>query len=101
EIGRGENRHVRHRFFAMVDRSNLRQITTNSGSTAVTTPGTVTITPNAMSGVTDGVPWKIQVGTMLQADSGNNEENIVVTAVTATTFTATFTKTHNLGFSLI
>jgi hypothetical protein len=61
EIGRAENRHVRHRMFAIVDRSDLRVFATRS-TTAVAAPGLAVVTPTAMSGTANGVPWAIRGG---------------------------------------
>ena len=58
-------------------------------------PGTRTFTPVAMSGTINGVAWSIQLGTVLSLDSSTNQENVVVSAVAATTFTCVTTKTHN------
>lgn len=52
------------------------------------------VTPSAMSGTIGGVAWSIQVGSVLVIDSGANKEVVLVTAITATTFTAIFTKNH-------
>src|SRR5262249_50750091 len=38
EIGRAENRHIRHRFFAVVDRSGLELFRTTSTNTAIIGP---------------------------------------------------------------
>ena len=57
--------------------------------------GTRTFTPAAMSGVLNGVAWSIQAGSVLVLDSGANAEAVLVTAVTATTFSCTTTKAHN------
>jgi outer membrane protein OmpA-like peptidoglycan-associated protein/peptidoglycan hydrolase-like protein with peptidoglycan-binding domain len=57
--------------------------------------GAATLTPAAMSGVTGGVRWTIKVGSSLNLDSGDNQETVLVTAVTATTFNAVLTKAHN------
>jgi Flp pilus assembly protein TadG len=54
-------------------------------TTNVSSTGSATITPSDMSG--------IAVGTVLWVDAANSEK-VTVTDVTATTFTATFTKTH-------
>ena len=54
-------------------------------TTNVSSTGSATITPGSMSG--------ISVGTELWVDAANSEK-VEVTAVTSTTFTATFTKTH-------
>lgn len=61
---------------------------------AATTAGTRTVTPSAMSGTTGGVPWSIQVGSILTVDTGTNKENVWVSAVTSTTFTAVFALSH-------
>ena len=52
-----------------------------------------TVTPGSMAG--------IQVGTLLLVDTGTNQESVVVTATTATTFTATFTDSHNAGTTIL
>lgn len=57
--------------------------------------GTRTFTPAAMSGVLNGVAWAIQAGSVLVLDSGANAEAVLVTAVTATTFSCVTTKAHN------
>jgi hypothetical protein len=72
-----------------------------TSTAAVSGPGLMPVTLNALSGTTtDGEPWSIQAGSVLRVDSGNSEETVVVTGVTATppTFTANFTKPHNVGF---
>lgn len=50
-------------------------------------PGNVTFTPASMT--------NIQVGTVLLVDTGGAQESVVVTAVTATTFSAITTQAHN------
>lgn len=57
--------------------------------------GVATLTPRAMLGNVNGVRFSIKVGSSLTIDTGDNQEVIVVTAVTATTFTAVLTKAHN------
>lgn len=57
--------------------------------------GVRTFTPAAMSGSLNGVAWSIQVGGTLLLDTGANQEQVLVTATTATTFTCTTTKAHN------
>lgn len=57
--------------------------------------GARTYTPAAMSGTIGGVPWSIQAQSVLVVDAGVNKETVVVTAVTATTFTAVFANAHN------
>ena len=65
------------------------------------TAGTRTFTPVAMSGTVQGVAWSIQVGTVLSLDTGANQEYVIVTATTSTTFTCVTTKTHTATFSII
>lgn len=57
--------------------------------------GTRTFTPVAMSGTLQGVAWSIQVGGVLVLDTGASAETVLVTAVTATTFTCVTAKAHN------
>ena len=54
--------------------------------TAVTAPGTVTVTPASMS--------RIGAGVVSTVDTGANMESVTWTAVTPTTATATFQKAH-------
>ena len=56
--------------------------------------GAQVVTPGAMSGKVGGVPWSIQVGSILNIDIGASQEYVFVSAVTGTTFTATFAKSH-------
>src|SRR5262249_17934946 len=102
EIGRAENRHTRHRLFAVVDRTNLTVFRTASKTAVFLPPGQTTVTavvkPAQMSGVSgNGMPWQIQPGSIVTLDAGTREETVVVTAVTPTTFTATFTQSHPVG----
>jgi hypothetical protein len=110
ELGRDQNRHIRHRFFAIVDRSNLGPFSTTS-KVAVTDLGEQTIAVGAISGTSNGIPWSIDVGSQLVASPGTASEieTITVTGVTPATvgppampatITATFTRTHHLGFTL-
>lgn len=62
-------------------------------STAVSSAGSVTITPSAMT--------NIFVGTQLLVDTGASAETVVVTAVTSTTFTATFANTHSSTWNVV
>jgi hypothetical protein len=113
ELNRSENRHVRHRLFALVDRTNLSAYSTTSQGVAFAatppTPGQtppapqqVTVTLGAVSGVDPrtGRQWQIQPGSVLVFDPNDpngNEETVTVTAVGAGTITANFTKSHPAG----
>jgi hypothetical protein len=106
ELGRAENRHVRHRMFAVVDRTNLMVFSTRS-ETPVTVPAgqprvTASVRPAQMTGTgRNGRPWGIRAGSTLVVEpGGGNEETVVVEATTPTTFTATFTKPHPEGFTV-
>lgn len=72
--------------------------TTSPGAVAV---GVQVVTPVAMSALTaTGVRWTIRVGTRLTIDTGATQEQVVVTAATAATFTANFTQAHGAGFRI-
>src|SRR5262249_49025727 len=61
-----------------------------------------TITPAAMSGSFNGVPWSIQPGTPIIYESGGaNQENVLVVSVTPTSFTAIFQKSHAAGVAML
>jgi hypothetical protein len=64
-----------------------------STSTAVASAGVATITPSSMT--------NIVVGASLVVDSGASQETVVVTATTATTFTATFANTHSSTWNIV
>lgn len=64
---------------------------TNSGSSVVSGAGSVTVTPVSMTNITLNAFLDIEPGTA-------NYESVQVTAVTSTTFTATFTLAHTAGF---
>jgi hypothetical protein len=100
ELGSATRTNVRPRLFAVVDRSRLSAFATTS-TTAVAAPGRAEVSPAAMTSTgAAGRPWGIGVGSVLTVDQGNAEETVVVTAVTATTFTATFTRRHRAGFRI-
>jgi hypothetical protein len=107
EIGLDLAQNVRHHMFAVVDRTALTAVTASTPSTtsgtAVSSPGSQTITPNGITSVTttpiaslNGNGWSIQAGTILMVDTSPNQETVVVTAVDTTNqnFTAKFNKTH-------
>lgn len=58
----------------------------NSSVAASISTGSQVVTPASMAG--------IKVGSQVLVDTGTNQETVVVTATTSTTFTATFAKSH-------
>jgi len=112
ELGRAESRHVRHRMFAIVDRSQLMQIFPALGhrpvasATPIPTPGPVTVVPSAVSDVSGTTMWSIRPGTVLHVrgptpSGAIGEESVVVTAAGPRWFTATFTETYPRGLTSI
>jgi hypothetical protein len=116
EVGRAENRHIRHRMFAIVDRSNLTVNPFDSaspgappiyvtGQNGVTTPGAATaVAVASLSGTYEDLPWLIQPGASLLVDTGPNQEMVQVSAVSAgpvPSFTALYQKAHAAGFPIV
>lgn len=64
-----------------------------TSTTTVSAPGSVVITPNSMTNITTGKQLVVEW-------DDSHAETVVVTATTSTTFTATFTQTHNAGFKI-
>jgi hypothetical protein len=111
EIGRDQGRHVRHRFFAIVDRSNLQLWETFSqNANPITLPappaqqlvtGVITIDPTQIQGFASGV---LQVGMPLYIDVGQNQEKVIVTKIAQNAnpalqdLTVIFTKNHAARF---
>jgi hypothetical protein len=113
EIGRSENRQVRHRMFAIIDRSVLTMSPSNPrgpgprpfflNTDSAVAPGTgVLLNMPALSGMYDDYPFAINVNDRLTIDVGPNQEVITVTSINpaANTLTATFTKRHASGVPL-
>jgi hypothetical protein len=113
EIGRSQNRHIRHRFFAIVDRSGLQLFAPAAAKALVmasTTPQKMTIaTP--LSGIIGTAAVQFQPGMLLEIDTGTANAEVVavmpasavapvVAAPTASTFTAVFTKNHAVNASI-
>ena len=100
ELNRAENKHIRHRMFAIIDRTALLSCFTTTAPASITATGTATVTPAAMSGTANtatGVSqsWSIQPGMILQVSGVGTTEQVVVKSVTGTTFTADFANTHS------
>jgi hypothetical protein len=108
EIGKSEGRNIRHRMFAIVDRTNLAAIQTslNSGSSiSVTDPDTnggqgfnrltlSTIMPTSGTDSRTGKSWSLQTGLTLSVEPGtDNEENVVVLS-DGTNLVGEFRKSH-------
>jgi hypothetical protein len=88
EIGLAQHQNIRHRFFAIIDRSNLRDPSLSppvflKGNSAVNTPTglgplpypnpaapSATVSVDALSGTYEGTNWQIGVGTQLVVDVG-------------------------------
>lgn len=62
-------------------------------SSLVSATGSQTVTPASMTGIVVGISLHFAAG-------GGSAEDVVVTGVTATTFTATFTSTHTAGTAI-
>ncbi|HEY7329540.1 MAG TPA: hypothetical protein VH592_18015 [Gemmataceae bacterium] len=106
EIDRDESRQRRHRMFAVVDRTSLKLFEVPSTTEVILPPGSASVlasvTPGSMAGTTNtGRPWSIRAGSLLTVDSGNNQETVRVTAITPTSFTAVFTRSHASGFRIV
>jgi hypothetical protein len=83
EINKVENRQIRHRLFALVDRSQMtlhQQTLANSTGSTVWTPGNpVTFTLGTGPDPRSGRTWNPPAGTLLTLDEGQaNEETIRV-----------------------
>jgi hypothetical protein len=112
EIQSGDGHPLRHHFFALVDRSDLPRVFPVVGQAPVTsaTPvsvaGPAVVAPTQMGGVCGAYQWNIRPGVVLQVTGPDPtgalaSEKVVVTATTATTFTAVFGRAYPSGFTSI
>jgi hypothetical protein len=104
EIGRSQNRHVRHRFFAIVDRSGLQMF--NTQSTGGVAAGAGNSMPVAAMGgqLPNGQTWAIQPGMVLEINDLANpaaNEVVVVKGVGVNNFSADFAFGHGAGVQVI
>jgi hypothetical protein len=119
EVGRAEGRHVRHRMFAILDRTgmtigtrvNQGQITPQLDALGNFVPGSrpfyipthaPVVYPGAQTlnvagtsdSAYDGSSWTLGGGDFLLIDPGPNQEVIQATGITPTTISGQFQKTH-------
>jgi hypothetical protein len=102
ELGRAECRHVRHRMFAIIDRTGLRRFTTAT-RTAVAAPGRASVLLTESSGTSlGGGRWGFRPGSVLWIEPGTGrEEAVTVQAVDAGGFVARFARPHPAGSAVI
>ncbi len=117
EIGLQEGRNIRHRMFAIVDRTQIGALNADLGATLSgnvsstgfqplqmsKTSGTVQPIDNSNLGTASGkYQWTLHEGMSLVIDKGGQNEEQVIALKDANTgsFFAYFTKTHNSGESL-
>src|SRR5262249_1545320 len=86
EIGAAQNQNIRHRMFAIIDRSNLVIAPSPATLTANVNSGAQqTFMLSATNGVTAGnIQWQIKPGTVLVVDGGAMQETVVVTGLDGT-----------------
>jgi hypothetical protein len=101
EIGRAQGKQIRHRMFAIVDRTAFNPLLFTTKANNAVPAGPAPVVPAAMI-LPDalGNAWNFDVGDSLLVDTGANQEVVKVTAVTNNNFTAVFSKPHAAGFSI-
>jgi len=123
EMGKSENRHVRHRMFAIVDRSHMQvwptydpdlpNTPTVRSGVAITMPGgslpgipfdgAVTLADSSGAATTSVVnkftktTWTLKAGAVLVYEPNTDREETVVVRVSGGSFVASFTRDHPLG----
>ncbi|MSR31493.1 MAG: hypothetical protein EXR99_08315 [Gemmataceae bacterium] len=107
EIGRSEGTNIRHRMFAIVDRSKMVAFQTVSNQ-AVTVTGTTPVTISGFLGTganQTGRPFQFQDGMVLTFDPDTDNEEVVTLKNTGTAmapvYSATFFKSHATGCKVI
>ena len=118
ELGRAENRHVRHRMFAIVDRTNLtvspaalasggsyplapgpRPFFMNTDS-PVNAPGETQVSVPRTSARYEDFSYELTAGQRLVIDVGPRQEAITITPNPPAAITAAFTKRHHASVPL-
>jgi hypothetical protein len=103
EIGREQNRHVRHRMFALVDRSQLMTFPTTTPKDGSGNPmlasapqaGTaVTVSTGPFTDARTGRSWTLQAGNFLTLEPNTQNEETVILASNGTSLTFTPTLNH-------
>jgi hypothetical protein len=108
EIGKVENRNVRHRFFAILDRSNVAvpSLLTTVSQAVTGGPAPQPMTVGAAAGSIQAPPpvgvtlnWSFQPGMQVTVGAGTaNQETVTITAPpVGTTITAVFNNNHAVG----
>src|SRR5262249_23925031 len=105
ELNKAENRHVRHRMFAIVDRTNLTTFRTNitfndptTGQPKAVSPGDTVNIGAVGTTVLDprtGRHWLLGDGTTLVLEADTDNEETVVVKANAGQLTVTVTRAHN------
>jgi hypothetical protein len=107
EIGRAEGRHVRHRMFAIVDRSNLQAFSTRATAAVTLSPGQPQTTAPVRLAATSGTishtahRWETQEGSVLVYEPDTDREETVVVWRRGADLVATFTRAHPDGAQVI
>jgi hypothetical protein len=115
EIGKSEGRNIRHRAFAIVDRSNLAAFqTTSTAAITVTTPDANggqgysrvslnTVMPISGTDSRTGLSWSLQAGMMVVFEPGtDNEDDVNIYADSSgTNLVGEFHQAHASGVPVI
>ncbi len=100
ELNRKDNRHIRHRFFAVIDRTEMIYVQGQTNK-MVSAGSTDTITVNSMTPL--GQPPVFRPGMMVEvgAQNGTTLEVVIVKSAAGNSFTADFQNTHPSGTPIL